>query len=313
MRHLPHLRDLTRDQLREILDFAHEMKRSPQDFRRLLEAESLAMIFQKTSTRTRVSFEVGMTQLGGHALYLDWTTTNLTLAEIEHEIAYLSRNVSCILARVKRNSDFLKIMHASLVPVINGCCERSHPCQALTDVMTMQEHSDKPLQDIRLNYLGVMNNVAASLVEAAALLGFQLTLTTPEPSDNANSVEDGDLQRLMAAANIRRTAVPEEGLDGADFVYTDTWVNMEFFGAPDMQAENRARIERMKPWQLSRRLLGNRDLRIMHDMPIHVGHEIEAELVRDPRSIIYQQAENRLHAQKGLLRWLYREAGLINA
>lgn len=312
MRHLPHLRDLSADEMKEILDKAHAIKAAPGDYRTLLEFTSLAMIFQKTSTRTRVSFEVGMAELGGQGLYLDWSTTNLAISDIAHEIEYLSRNVNCILARVRRNSDFQKIMQASLVPVINGCCEQSHPCQALTDVMTMQEHSDKPLTDIHLNYIGVQNNVSASLTEAAALLGFGLTLTTPAESDNANSVMSSDLQQLIQSSDrIRLVSDPQEGLEGADFVYTDTWVDMEFFSDPDMQEENQTRIERMMPYQLSRDLLGDRDLRIMHDMPIHAGYEIEAELVKDPRSIIFEQAENRLHAQKGLLWWLFRESGQL--
>ena len=308
MRHLPNLLVLSTEEVNEILQKAHEIKRSPQDYRSLLAFESLAMVFQKTSTRTRVSFEVAMTELGGHALYLDWMTTNLSISDPGYEIEYLSRNVSCILARMKLHSDFQKIQNASRVPVINGCCERSHPCQALTDVMTMQENSDKPIDEIRVNYIGVMNNVSSSLVEMASLLGFHLTLTTPAfPPDGVGDVQD----LILSSDRIRHTSDPEEGIEGVDFVYTDTWVDMEFFKDPSKREENLARIEQMKPYQLSCSLVGDRDLRIMHDMPIHEGYEIESRLVRDPRSIIFEQAENRLHAQKGLLWWIYREAGRV--
>ena len=139
MRHLPNLKDLTAGEITEILDKAAQIKANPGEFDRLLHAKSLAMLFQKTSTRTRVSFEVAMTQLGGHALYIDWDSSNFVLSGIEHETEYLSRNVDCIMARLLRHSDLLRIIAGSRVPVINGCCEKFHPCQALADVFTIME------------------------------------------------------------------------------------------------------------------------------------------------------------------------------
>lgn len=309
MRHLPSLIDLSADEIRDILDRAATIKANRPEYRSLLAGHSLAMLFQKTSTRTRVSFEVGMTELGGHGVYVDWMTSNFVLSGIEHETEYLSRNVSCIMARLLRHSDLQKIMGASQVPVINGCDEKFHPCQALTDVLSMTEHYDGDIADASLAYVGVQNNVSNSLAIICDKLGIDLRLGTPAPSDNGES-RDARVDDIIAK-NGWHTTDPAEAVDGADFVYTDTWIDMQYFNNPDHREENDARLREMMPYQLSHSLLGNSQCRVMHDMPIHDGFEIEAELVKDPRSIIYQQAENRLHAQKGLLWWLFEQADLI--
>ena len=308
MRHIPHLKDLTADEIRAILAKAAEIKANPHAFRDALAGESLAMLFQKTSTRTRVSFEVAMTEFGGHGIYIDWTTSNFVLTSIEHETAYLSRNVSCIMARLLHHEDLLKIISASQVPVINGCYEKFHPCQALTDMLTISEHCEGDLADARLMYTGVQNNVSNSLVILCDKLGISLTLATPPPDDNGET-QDAQVQQVInASSHVAHTTNPVEAVDNADFIYTDTWVDMQHFNNPDMQAENEARIASLMPYQINQKLIGDRPLKIMHDMPIHDGYEITSETVHDPRSVIYQQAENRLHAQKGLLYWLYHEA-----
>ncbi|MBQ63322.1 MAG: ornithine carbamoyltransferase [Gammaproteobacteria bacterium] len=309
MRHLASLKDLSGEDIQDILEKAAKIKQNPGDFRTLLAHESLAMIFQKTSTRTRISFEVAMTELGGHSIYIDWATSNFVLSGIEYETEYLSRNVSSIMARLLHHSDLEKIIAGSQVPVINGCCERYHPCQALTDILTMQEHHDGDITDARLTYVGVQNNVSNSLCLICDKLGIQLTLATPEPDDKGES-QDADISEIIStSANVSHTTDLRKAAQETDFIYTDTWIDMQYFNNPDSADEKAAVMTKMLPYQINRELLEGSDCRIMHDMPIHDDCEITAEMVRDPRSIIFPQAANRLHAQKGLLWWIYQEAG----
>ena len=307
MKHLPNLKQLSSTDLTLILELAGAVKATPADYHRALHRQSMAMLFQKTSTRTRVSFEVAMTELGGHAIYIDWLSSNFMLSGIEHEIQYLSRNVQVIMARLMHNADLEKVLAASQVPVINGCCDRFHPCQALTDILTMGEHFDGPLAAAKLTYLGVQNNVSNSLVLICHALGITLTLATPALENNGENM-DADVQQIIAdSAIINHCVDPKEAVRGADFVYTDTWVDMEYFNNPDYAEQNAATLKQMQPYQLNGELLRGINCKIMHDMPIHDGFEISPDMVGDPRSIIYQQAENRLHAQKGLLLWLLAE------
>lgn len=311
MRHLPNLKDFTTEEIQDILQRAATIKANPAEYRQLLAAQSMAMLFQKTSTRTRTSFEVGMTELGGHAVYIDWMTSNFVLSGIEYETEYLSRNVSCIMARVMHHEDLLKIISASQVPVINGCCEKYHPCQALTDVLTISEHHQGNLEDVHLVYVGVQNNVSNSLVLICHKLGMQLTLGTPAQDDNGESL-DADIQEIIRTSDrINHKTNPKVAVQGADFVYTDTWVDMQYFNNPDFADEKAQKVEQMLPYQINEDLLAGVDCHIMHDMPIHDGYEIAASMVRHPKSVIFDQAANRLHAQKGLLWWLYDQAGMI--
>lgn len=306
MKHIANLKDLTAAEITEILDLSREIKADPAAFENTLHRKSLAMLFQKTSTRTRVSFEVAMTQLGGHGIYLDWSASNFVLSGIEYESEYLSRNVDCIMARLLHHSDLLKIVSGSQVPVINGCCEKFHPCQALTDILSVREHFDGDVTDATLCYVGVQNNVSNSLAIICHKLGINLVLATPEQEDNGES-RDADVDHLIRTSpSISHTTTPAEGVAAADFVYTDTWIDMQYFNDPKFEDAKVARLKQMMPYQINRKMVGDRSLKIMHDMPIHEGYEISADMVRDPRSIIFEQAANRLHAQKGLLAWLLR-------
>ena len=304
MRHVPHLQDYTPAELNEILELAATIKANPMEYRSALSHLTLAMLFQKTSTRTRVSFEAGMTELGGHAIYVDWMTSNFVLSGIDHETAYLSRNVSFIMARLMHHEDLKVITANSEVPVINGCDEKFHPCQALTDVLTMQEHFEGDISEAHLVYVGVQNNVSNSLVTLCDKLGIQLTLATPTPDDNGES-QDAYVQNIIAADNkISHTEDAKAAVQGADFVYTDTWIDMQYFNNPAHKEENDAKLKKMMPYQLNHELIKGVDCKIMHDMPIHDGFEISGELARDENAIIYPQSANRMHAQKGLLVWL---------
>jgi len=254
-----------------------------------------------------------MTELGGHAIFVDWMTSNFVLSGIGYETEYLSRNVSCIMARLMHHSDLEKIIDASQVPVINGCCEKFHPCQALTDILTVSEHYDGDLSSAHLVYVGVQNNVSNSLAVICHKLGIQLSIATPENDDNGEHL-DADIQSIISSSDrIQHVTDPREVIDSADFVYTDTWIDMQYFNNPDFKDVKEARVKQMAPYQINKALVKDVDCKIMHDMPIHDGYEITPEMVRDSRSIIFQQAENRLHAQKGLLWWLYDQAGMISA
>jgi len=282
----------------EVIDNGIEVKRNPERYRTALNGKSLAMIFQKTSTRTRVSFEVAMTQLGGHALYIDWRTTNFTLADIYDETRYLSRNVDCIMARLIKNADLQAMAKASRVPVINGCDEKYHPTQAIADLMTIKEKKGT-LKDVKLVYIGVHNNVCNSLIEGCTKTGVKITSVTPmfhEPSRDNELLENAKKTGLYETTLDVKEAVKE-----ADFVYTDTWIDMELFLDPKFAAEKEKRIKLMMPYQINKELLKEGNAYVMHDMPIHRGYEISSDIIESPKSIIYEQSENRLHSAKTIL------------
>lgn len=296
--HLINFKELTGQQLNALVDLGIEVKHNPEKYQKALEAKSLALIFQKTSTRTRVAFEVAMTQLGGHALYIDWRTTNFTLADIKDEIQYLSRNVDCIMARLLRNADLQRMAAASRVPVVNGCDERYHPSQAIADLITIKEKHGK-LKGAKLVYIGVHNNVCNSLIEGCVKTGVKLTTVTPIFNEPARD------DALMAEA--KKTGLWETTLDvkkaikDADFVYTDTWIDMEFFTDPKFAAEKEKRLKLMMPYQINSALLKGNNAYVMHDMPIHRGYEISPEAIENPKAVIYEQAENRLYSAKAIL------------
>jgi len=296
--HLINFKELPSQQLMEVIDKGIEIKHNPEKYKDALDGKSLAMIFQKTSTRTRVSFEVAMTQLGGHALYIDWRTTNFTLADVYDETQYLSRNVDCIMARLLRNADLQIMAKASRVPVINGCDEKYHPSQAIADLLTMKEKKGK-LKGLKLVYVGIHNNVCNSLIEGCTKTGVKITTVTPmfnEPSRDEELLEDAKKTGLWET-----TLNVKEAVKDADFVYTDTWVDMEFFLDPKYAAEKEKRIKLMMPYQINKELLKNSDAYIMHDMPIHRGYEISADIIENSKSVIYEQGENRLYSAKTIL------------
>jgi len=296
--HLINFKELSGQQLTEMVDKGVEIKRDPRKFRKALDGKSLALIFQKTSTRTRVSFEVAMTQLGGHGLFIDWRTTNFALADIGDETQYLSRNVDCVMARLLKNTDMHAMAGNSLVPVINGCDEKYHPSQAIADLITVKEKKGK-LKGAKLVYIGIHNNVCNSLVEGCTKTGVKITTVTPifnEPARDDKLLEDAQRTGLWET-----TLDVEVVVGDADFVYTDTWVDMEFFTDPKFAAEKEKRVKLMMPYQLNRELLKKSSAYVMHDMPMHRGYEITAEVIQSPKSVIYEQSENRLYSAKTIL------------
>lgn len=302
--HLLTLKTWTSEQIREVIDESIKIKCKPEDYRTVLEDKSLAMIFQKTSTRTRTSFEVAMTQLGGHAIYLDWRTTNLVLADIRDETRYLSRNVDCIMARLFKNADLNAMADASKVPIINGCDEKYHPCQAISDLLTIKEKKGR-LEGLRLVYIGVHNNVCNSLIEGCTKMGMEITTVTPIV--NQSSLDEELLVRAKGTGLYRTTSDVKRAVKECDVVYTDTWVDMEFFLDPKFKKEKEKRTKLMMPYQVNKKLVKGSDALVMHDMPIHRGYEISSDVVESPNSIIYDQSENRLHSAKGILLKLLAE------
>jgi ornithine carbamoyltransferase len=296
--HLLALKDWTPRQIEEVIDKSIEIKKDPAKYKTSLSDKSLAMIFQKTSTRTRVSFEVAMTQLGGHALYLDWRTTNLVLADVGDETKYLSRNVDCIMARLIKHADLKAMADASQVPVINGCDEKYHPCQGLADLMTVKEKKGK-LKGAKLVYVGVHNNVCNSLIVGCTKTGVEITAVTP--MRNEPSIDKELLRAAEKTGLYHSTLDVKKAVLDADFVYTDTWVDMEFFLDPKFKEEKEKRLKLMMPYQINKELMKGSRAYIMHDMPIHRGYEINADVIDSPKSVIYQQSENRLHTAKAVL------------
>ena len=223
------------------------------------------------------------------------------MADIGDEVQYLSRNVDAIMARLLCNADLKKMMKASKVPVINGCDEMYHPSQAIADLITMKEKHGK-LKGTKLVYIGIHNNVCNSLIEGCTKTGAKITTVTPifnEPS------RDNELLKEAKKTGLWETILDaKKAIKDADFVYTDTWIDMEFFTDPKFAAEKEKRLKQMMPYQINAELLKGSKAYIMHDMPIHWGYEITREAIDSTKSVIYEQAANRLYAAKAILKKL---------
>ena len=293
-RHFLDIRDHDSETLRQMLDHATRMKRGI-DTARPLTGKSVALIFEKPSTRTRVSFEVGIRQLGGDVIMLPGNQTQLDRGETVADTAkVLSRYVDAILLRTD-NPDKLHEMAANAtIPVINGLTAASHPCQLMADVLTFEEHRG-PIAGQVIAWVGDGNNVARSWIETAVRFGFTLRLATP-----AELAPDPELIDWAKAqgANVELTTDPERAVAGAACVVTDTWVSMA-----DDPAANRHNL--LMPYQVTTRLMGMaaKDAIFMHCLPAHRGEEMTAEVIDGPQSVVFDEAENRLHAQKGVLAW----------
>jgi len=296
--HLLNFKDLSGQQLEALVDLGIETKKNPKRFAKSLDGKSAALVFQKTSTRTRVAFEVAMTQLGGHAVFIDWRTTNFTLADIADETRYLSRNVDFIMARLLKNKDLQKMADASRVPVINGCDDMYHPSQSIADLITIKEKAGK-LKGVKLAYVGVHNNVCNSLIEGCTKTGVKLTTVTPMVNEAAH---DEELLKEAKKTGLWTTTLNvKNAVKDSDFVYTDTWIDMEFFTDPKFAEEKEKRLKKMMPYQINAHLLKGSDAWVMHDMPIHRGYEISPEVIENSKSAIFEQAENRLYSAKAIL------------
>lgn len=295
------LKNFTPEEIEYIIDKGIEIKKNPKKYSRALDGKTLIMLFEKTSTRTRCSFEAAMTQLGGHAIFLDWRTTQLTIgAEIADEVRSIERYCECIAARVKKHKTLEEMAKHVKKPVINMLCEKYHPCQGLGDMMTIKEKFGK-FRGLKLVYTGIANNVSNSLVVAGTKLGMKIVLAVPEKDPNAL---DEELEAQAKATGLyEETRDLKSAIKDADIIYTDTWVNMEFFTDPSFQKEKERRLRTFMPYQVNAKLLKETGTKakIMHCLAAHVGYEITRDAIDHPNSIIFDQAENRLHIQKALL------------
>ena len=299
-RSLASLSDVTKAELEAWFDLALRLKGETKagKTQNILAGKNLAMIFQKSSTRTRVSFEIAMRQLGGGALYLSGNELQLGRGETIADTArVLSRYVDGIMARVFAHSDIVTLAKYATVPVINGLSDFSHPCQAVADYLTVLEHKGR-LTGLTLAYVGDGNNVAHSLLFGGAKLGVNVTIVCPKGYEPQKAVVDrAESDGRQSGARIIVSDDPA-AVKGADVIYTDVWASM------GQEAEHAERVRIFKPYQVNARLMamtGKKDALFMHCLPAHRGEEVTDEVVDSPNSVVLDEAENRLHAQKAIL------------
>ncbi len=302
MKHFLTLADFTPEEIQGLLDLAVRLKtewraggNSP-----LLKGKVLGMVFQKPSLRTRVSFDMAMLHLGGHALYLSPNEIQLGKRESVADVSrVLARYVQVVMARVFDHADVVELAQWSSVPIINGLSDYAHPCQGMADFLTMLEHKGE-LKGRKLTYLGDSNNVTHSLIFGATKLGMDFALGAPAGySLRADVMELAQKFAAESGAKITVATDPHEAIKDADVVYTDTWTSM----GQEAEAEERRKV--FPPYQVNTALLAHAkpDAIVMHCLPAHRGEEITDEVADGPQSVLFNQAENRMHAQKAILVW----------
>lgn len=282
--------DVTNEQFLHLIEEGIRFKLDSQYGHGALNGKSVALVFQKTSTRTRVSFELGIAEMGGAPLFIDWRSSNFTLSALEDEIAVLSRYCHLIVARVYHHHDLLTMKQHASVPIVNGLCDLHHPCQALSDMVTIRHVFGST--NVNLLYIGDGNNVCHSLIQAATVCGANIRVITPpadapQPSIVAQAGDSVQVGHQLDAEWVR----------WADVIYTDTWVSM----GQETEAEDR--MIRFMPYQVSESVMAMAPSHavFMHCLPAHRGAEVSSGVLDSPQSIILDQAENRKHAQKALL------------
>ena len=300
MKNFLSINDCSIDELNELLALSAELKQQDKagTLKRTLEGKVLAMIFEKASLRTRVSFEIAMADLGGVAIYMKPEDIGILgkREPIKDMARVFSRYVHGIMARTFAHDSLVELAEYADVPVINALSDYSHPCQAMADCLTITEHLGK-LKGVKLAYIGDGNNVARSLAFAAAKLGMKMTIASPAGYElDDKSIKTANSKSKHSVTQMRQ---PREAVKGADVIYTDTWVSM------GQEAEERKRIEAFKGYQVNAELVKLApDAKIMHCLPAHRGCEITDKVMESSNSIIFDQAENRLHFQRALLQKL---------
>ncbi|MDQ1279134.1 MAG: Ornithine carbamoyltransferase [Thermoproteota archaeon] len=276
------LSDVSAKELREILDFSIKLKEIK--YSEELKGKTLAMLFAKTSTRTRVSFETAMTQLNGHAINLNWNETNFVKGDLKDEAKILGLYCDAVMARVFTHDQILSIAEGCDKPVINGMDDLHHPCQALADLLTILETKGK-FKGLKLGWVGDGTNVCNSLIQGAEMVGMKAVIATPK----------GYEPKVKTSATIIQD--PKEAARGADILVTDTWISLGF----EKEKEERMRV--FPPYQLNTQLLAlaKKDCIVLHCLPAQRGHEITSDVMDSPQSKIFQESENRLHTEKALL------------
>ncbi|ABD45030.1 ornithine carbamoyltransferase [Ehrlichia chaffeensis str. Heartland] len=283
----------TKEELRTILDYSSIIKKKPNQYSKHLLNKNIALIFLQPSTRTRISFEVGINQLGGNAIILNEKDTQLTRGESIYDTAkVLSRYVDLIVIRILEHNSLLELDKHSTVPVINSLTQHSHPCQVLADIMTYEEKTG-PIENATVSWIGDFNNMLVSWIHAATVLNFKLNISTLEYSKN--------LDLLLKSAqekgnNITYDANPHNIISDADIITTDSWISMGY--------ENNIKTEFFK-YQVNAKLLekAKPNYMFLHCLPAHRGEEVTSEIIDGPNSYIFDEAENRLHIQKAIMLW----------
>jgi ornithine carbamoyltransferase len=304
-RDLLSISDLSKDEILQIFQLTDILKKNKDSFQNILAGKSVALIFQKPSVRTRVSFEVGIHQLGGETLYLSGEDMRLGVRECISDVGkVLSRYVQYIIARTFSHEDILKLANSSSCSIINGLTDFLHPCQVLSDIYTIQEKRGNLCQTIA--FVGDGNNVAHSWLIGASKMGMRLRMANPQKyRPNEEIVNLSENLAKESGGEIKFFQDPEEAVVGADIIYTDTWVSM------GQEEERNKRLKEFKSFQVNKALveLAKDDCMIMHCLPAHRGEEITSDVIDSERSIVFDQAENRLHVQKAILVFLEQRKG----
>ena len=300
MKDLISLHDISTQEFEQILNLTEKLKKETKAGipHHILQGKTLAMIFAKSSTRTRVSFEVGMTQLGGYPLVLSTNDLQLGRGESIYDTAkVMERFVDGIMIRTFDHADVVELAEHANVPIINGLTDLLHPCQALADLFTVYEHKGR-LKGLKLAYVGDGNNVCHSLLFACAKAGMNMSVATPKGFEcDQNIWELAMADAKASGAILTQSADPVEAMSNADVVCTDTWVSM------GQEAEKAARVELFKDYQVNAELFGKAkdDAIFIHCLPAYRGYEVTEEIIDGPRSVIFDEAENRMHAQKAVM------------
>jgi ornithine carbamoyltransferase len=298
------VRDMNTKEILETFSLARKMKANRKKYGNALQGKTLALIFEKPSLRTRMSFDVGIQQLGGFSVYLSPAEINLGKRESVYDVAKnLERMVQGIMVRTFAHQIVVDMAQHASIPVINGLTDYSHPCQAMADFLTIQEKKKK-LKGLKLCYVGDGNNVAHSLMFAGARLGVNVTVACPSGYEpNTTATEQAKDDAKATGARIEVVHDPLEGVKSADVVYTDVWASM----GQEAEAEERKKI--FLPYQVNRGLMSRakRDAIFMHCLPAHRGDEVTDEVIDSPQSVVFDEAENRLHAQKAIMYQLMKQ------
>jgi len=296
--------DLTGDEVVEVLDLSERIKLRPDKYGDALDGRTLIMLFELPSLRTRISFEAGMTQLRGHAIFYGVPSGDFTRSEtLEDGIKVLSRYGDCIMVRVLKQEAMERIGAAATIPIINGMTERYHPCQNLADLLTIHEKKGR-LEGLSIAYVGDGGcNTANSTMIGCASVGMDVTVVCPDKPKYSPDPEIVAKVKERSGKVITISHDPSEGVEGVDVIYTDVWVSA------GMDEERAERMKTFQPYQVNTELVSHAepDCIIMHCLPAHRGLELTSEVMDSKKSVVFDQAENRMHVQKGLLFWLMKK------
>ncbi|MDD2237050.1 MAG: ornithine carbamoyltransferase [Kiritimatiellae bacterium] len=310
MKHLVTLKDWSSEEIQQVLDLADELKREPSKYYDTMHRKVLVMIFEKPSLRTRVSFETGMCQMGGDAIYYDMSTSPLGSGKenIHDTIKVLSRYADIVMARLFSHASLEEMVKYGSIPVINGLTNYTHPCQILADLQTVREHKGA-LKGLTLAYLGdAFNNVTHSLLFGCAKVGMNIRVGCPagkEYSPDPQVLADAQAFGAISGAEVRLTHDAAEAVKGADVVYTDSWMS---YHIPEAELDARVRV--FRPYQVNAELMAhaNKEAIFMNCLPAIRGYEQTAEVMDGPQSVVFDEAENRLHMHKAVMVHLLNQA-----